>query len=254
MKNLVKSEEGIIPLKKNEVADALADHYKETNDLQGLISIMSQLVIENRKFFMEKCYRSMIFSLKKHLKLDQVVEMDRFIFGNYFCYEGEKLLASFEGKMMQKQKITPGRFFLTNYRLVSTRKPYSSGPSGSAGAGGLISRVAVRAINSAIRKKMQANADNLASVLSQNAIGNEDYNFGTQFPITNVSDVQKKRSNLVKYTASITYEQKGKTKTSQLKFKMILLPEDSETKEERQQRTERIQAILEEVLLRGDNS
>ncbi|MFX1398450.1 MAG: hypothetical protein ACFFAS_15580 [Promethearchaeota archaeon] len=232
----------------------MADHYKETNDLQGLMAIMSQLVVENRKFFMEKCYRWMIFSLKKHLKSDQVVEMDKFIFGNYLSYEGEKLLASFEGKMMQKQKITIGRFFLTNYRLVSTGKPYSSGPSGSGGAGGLISRMAVRAINKAISNKMQANADNLASALSQSAVGAEEYNFGTQFPITNVSDVEKKRSNLVKYTASINYEKKGKIKTSQLKFKMILLPEKGETKEERQQRTERIQGILEEVLLRSVNS
>lgn len=79
-----------------------------------------------------------------------------------------------------------------------------------AGGAGLIARVAVKAVNAAINSKLKANTKNVASALSQNTKGLEEYNFGTQFPINNITNVKKIRSNVVKYTATIKYEKKGK--------------------------------------------
>ncbi|MFX1237414.1 MAG: hypothetical protein ACFFAS_05875 [Promethearchaeota archaeon] len=70
------------------------------SDIQGLCTVMSHLVVENRKFFMENCYRLIFMNRNTGMNPSQRVEIDKFIFINYLAYQGEELLASFEVRVV----------------------------------------------------------------------------------------------------------------------------------------------------------
>ncbi|MFX1259718.1 MAG: hypothetical protein ACFFAN_17840 [Promethearchaeota archaeon] len=195
--------------------------------------LIGVLLLENHKYFMNKFYKSFQKQFQKDFSPEKLCEIEQYILKKYSFFEGEEFLKSFKGRVIQKDNQVTGRVYLTNYRVIAHGKfgPTAlstmgaigtglavGGPSqGSTFAGGFV------AFNIGVQKQVQKK---LQEVMGQ-YFQTEKPCFGYQYPIINAFKIIRKNKS-VNYRVNLEYQKGNRTKTTNLKIKIIPKQESGE--------------------------
>ena len=235
LKNILKSaikignKREIVSILKN-ILDSESLSNEDFYDLIGF------LLIENPEYFMNKFYKFFLKKILWRFNSAKLGEMEEYILKKYSFFEGEELLTSFKGRIIQKDTQVTGRVYLTNYRVIAHGKfgPTTMSSIGAAGAGmagggsgtqGSTMAGASMAVNSTIQQYLQKK---LQGIMKQNSQTNKSC-YGYQYPIMNAFYIVRKKKSF-NYRVNLEYKKGNRTKTAKLKLKIIPKQELGELK------------------------
>jgi hypothetical protein len=205
----------------------LANTFKEsgTSNIKEFGDLLVDLLKRDPESFLDKIYVSFQFLTRKGTSSDDLLKLDKYIIKNYGLLEGEKLLRSFLGTIMDKHGSTTGRIFLTPYRIIVCGWKAAKSATGKPGSKSLIGTVRLMkkeythiAIGRAIQKALKREVSELDLL-----------QYGYSYPISNTSKVKKKKTS-INYRVDVEYERKGKEKVETLNISIV--PGKSEPREE----------------------
>jgi hypothetical protein len=154
--------------------------------------------------------------LSKSYPAKEVIEMETYVIQNYILYPNEPILATCWGKLVQKNSVTSGRFYLTPYRVVVSgpiiakrSRYYGTGTLGivSSIVNGLREQM-IQTVKMAVRNKLGADMNNPRG------------NYGDTLLIFNTYEgrVGPKR---VQWNVNVDYaDNKGRQQIEKLEYKL----------------------------------